>query len=302
MPYERGRKLLAEVASIVSPDTIFRWSRELVAKKFDGSKKRRSEGRPPTAEEVEKLVLKIARENRSWGYRRIVGALANLGHEISHQTVADILNRHGIEPAPSRGKGTTWSEFLKTHLSVLAADFFTVDVLSLHGLVTYYVLLVMDPATRRVHLAGITHSPNETWMKTIALHLTMADAGFLNGKRFLIHDRDTKFTAAFRRILEDAGTECLVLPPHSPNLNAFAERWVRSIRSECLRRLIPFGERSLWNAVEEYLRHYHAERNHQGLANRIIAPSPEDRVGAAIGPIRCRERLGGLLKFYHRAA
>ncbi len=299
---ELGRRLLAEVACIVSPDTIFRWYRDLVAKKFDGSKKRKSQGRPPIAGEIEKLVLQFARENPSWGYRRIVGALANVGHEISHQTVADILKRNGLEPAPTRKKGTSWKEFLRTHMAVMAAtDFFTVEVLTLQGLVTYYVLFVMDLASRRVHLAGITDSPHETWMKTVAIQLT-AEYGFLKGKRFLIHDRDTKFTAAFRAILKDAGTEPLVLPPHSPNLNAFAERWVRTIKSECLSRLIFFGERSLWRAVEEFVAHYHAERNHQGLGNALIEPRAADRVGERLGLIDCRERLGGLLKFYHRKA
>ncbi len=263
-----GRKLLAEVASIVSPDTLFRWYRELIARKFDGSKKRQATGRPPAEAEIEELVLQFARANRSWGYRRIVGALANVGHEISHQTVANILKEHGVEPAPERGKRMKWSEFIKTHLSVLAAtDFFTVEVLGLKGLVTYYVLFVIDLATRRVHLAGLTHSPDETWMKTVALQLTVDGHGFLNGKRLLIRDRDTKFTAAFDKILKDAGTKALLLPPHSPNLNAFAERWVRSVRTECLDKLIPIGESALLHAIEEYLRHYDSSTHY--LSRRL---------------------------------
>lgn len=298
-----GQKLLAQVASIVTPDTLFRWYRELVAKKFDGSKERDSPGRPRTAAEIEALVLQMARENRSWGYRRIVGALANVGHEISHQTVADILQRNGLPTAPVRKKGTPWGEFLRTHMGVLAAtDFLTVEVMSLRGLITYYVLFVIDLATRRVHVAGITHSPDEIWMKTVATQLTMVDAGFLHGKRYLIHDRDSKFTAAFRGILKAAGTKCLMLPPHSPNLNAFAERWVRSLREECLDRILFLGEGMLRTAVRAYVQHYMAERNHQGLENALIAPRDADRVGQALGRVRRRERLGGLLRFYHRVA
>ncbi len=298
-----GRKLLAEVASIVSPDTIFRWYRELVAKKFDGSKKRRSEGRPATDEEIEKLVLKIARENRSWGYRRIVGALANLGHEVSHQTVGNILQRHGLDPAPKRGHGTTWSEFLRTHLNVIVAtDFFTVEVLSLRGLVTHYVLFFLHLGTRRVEIAGITHSPDDPYMRQIARSAAANDKSVLKGMRYLIHDRDTKFTNGFRAIMKEEGVECLALPPHSPNLNAYAERFVRSIREECLDKLLLLGSGMLWHAMTEYAKYYHAERNHQGLDNRIIAPRTEDRVGEATGRVRPSERLGGLLRFYHRSA
>jgi len=298
-----GRKLLAEVATIVTPDTLFAWYRELVAKKFDGSKERLTQGRPPTEEVVESLVLEIARQNRSWGYRRIVGALANLGHSISHQTVANILDRNGLQPAPVRGKGTTWSEFIRTHLKLIAAtDFFSVEVLTLHGLVTYYVLFFMHLGTRRVEIAGITDSPNEGWMKQVARNVTMSGDGFLNGCRYLIHDRDTKFSKAFRSSLEGVGIECLTLPAHSPNLNAYAERWVRSVRQECTDKLLFCGEGMLRHALSEFLVHYHAERNHQGLSNALLAPRAEDRIGDACGTVQCGERLGGLLKFYHRAA
>ena len=184
-----GRKALEEVAQIVRPETLLAWHRRLVAMKFDGSKGRSSVGRAPTAQAIEEMVLKFARENRSWGYRRIVGALSNLGLEISHQTVANLLKRHGLLPAPDREKRTTWREFIRTHTEVLAAvDFFTAEVWTSAGLITYYV------------------------------------------------------------------------------------------------------------------NHFHAERNHQGKGNVILFPAPEDRIGEMSGDIKTRERLGGLLKFYYRAA
>jgi putative transposase len=158
----------------------------------------------------------------------------------------------------------------------------------------------MEVATRRVHFAGCTPNPNEPWMKQIAKNLTDPFDGFLLGKRYLIMDRDTKFSDAFRKILEDEGVESVRLPPRSPNLNPHIERFMRSIKDECLLKLIFFGEKMLRNAVREYLLHYHEERNHQGLANRIIEPG--DEVGQTAGKIHCRERLGGLLSYYHRKA
>ena len=298
-----GRKALQELATIVRPDTILGWYRKLVARKFDGSRKRGLPGRPRKPKEIEDLILKLARQNRSWGYHRIVGAMAGLGIEVSHETVGQILKRHGLEPAPVRRKGTTWKEFIDAHKAVLAAtDFFTVEALTLRGLVTYYVLFFMKLGRREVHVAGITAEPNETWMMQVGRNLTMAGDGFLQGVRYLIHDRDAKFCAAFRRILKDAGTKPLALPARSPNLNAYAERWIRGLREECLGRLILFGETGLRKVLGEYVAHFHEERPHQGLANRIPFPDARDRIGARDGPITGRKRLGGLLRFYHREA
>ena len=296
-----GRKALEEVATLVRPDTILGWYRKLVARKFDGSRKRHPLGRRRKAKEIEDLVLKFARENRSWGYHRIAGTMAHLGIQISHETVGQILRRHGLEPAPTRRKGTTWTEFIDAHKAVLVAtDFFTVEVLTFRGLVTYYVLFFMKIGRREVHVAGITPHPDECWMKQVARNLTMNGWGFLEGVRYLIHDRDVKFCDAFRQILRDAGTKPLALPPFSPNLNAYAERWIRGLREECLGRLILFGERSLRHVLTEYLVHHQRERPHQGLGNRVPFPAPGDRVGEMTGPIECRERLGGLLRFYFR--
>ncbi len=296
-----GRKLLTEVGTVFTPDTILRWHRQLVAQKWDYTARREQRpGRPRVRQEIVDLVLHMAKENPSWGYDRIQGALANVGYHISDSTVGNILKSHGIEPAPDRKRTGSWKIFLKAHWDVLAAmDFTTVEVWTKGGLVTFYLLFVMELKTRRVHLAGITTSPHEGWMKQIAKNLTGFD-GFLTGKQYLLLDRDTKFSVAFQRIFKDEGVEPLLLPPRSPDLNAHMERFMRSIKSECLSQLIFFGEDSLRRAITAYLDHYHAERNHQGLENSII--SPDRRVGSSEGAIECRERLGGMLKYYYRQA
>ena len=297
-----GRKRLKEVASLATPETLMRWYKRLSAQKFDGSTQRQPCGRPRVAEEVEQLVVQMAEENPTWGYRRIQGALANLGHHIDKITVRNILRRHHREPAPQRRKaGMRWAQFLKMHWEVLAAtDFFTVEVATWHGLVTYYVLVVIELATRRVQIAGITPHPTAAFMQQCARQLTDPCDGFLLGKRYLIHDRDTKFTQAFDALLKDRGVEPILLPPRSPNLNAHCERFVRSIKEEVLNQMILLGEASLCYVLTQYLAHYHRERNHQGLDNQLI--EPEGAVGRQTGPVTRRERLGGMLSYYQREA
>jgi transposase InsO family protein len=297
-----GRKLLASVGTLFTPDTLLRWHRLLIARKWDYSDRKTPQpGRPPITQEVQQLVVRLAQENPSWGHDRLQGALANLDHELSDRSVANILKRHGIEPAPQRKRQSSWAAFLKSHWEVLAAtDFTTVEVWTRGGLVTFYLLFVMELSTRRVHCAGITTHPDEARMKQVARNLTAADDGFLTGKRYLLLDRDSKFSAAFRRILSDAGTQLARLPARSPNLNAHLERFWRSLREECTDRLVFFGEAMLRRAIGEFVRHYLGERNHQGLDNRLIEPGPE--VGSTAGAVACRERLGGLLRYYHRAA
>jgi transposase InsO family protein len=263
-----GRKALADVASIVKPDTILAWHRRLVAKKFDGSKKRGKAGRPPIDPELEELILRLAGENKTWGYDRIAGALANLGYTVSDQTVGSVLERNGIPPAPERKRSTTWKEFIRAHMDLLAAtDFFTTEVWTKTGLVTYYVLFFIHVATRRVHVAGMTPNPDAAWMAQVARNVSMAGDGFLKPGQHLLRDRDSKFTDEFDEILKAAGVKPVKLPPRSPNLNAFAERWVLSVKSECLSKVILFGEASLRRVLEEYVRHYHRERNHQGTGS-----------------------------------
>ncbi len=291
-----GRKTLQELTTIVTPDTILRWHRELVAKKWDHSQKRQCVGRPRIRQVIVDLILRFAKENPSWGYDRIQGALANVGYHISDRTVGNVLKAHGIEPAPDRQQRIKWSTFLKAHWDVLAAiDFTTIEVWTRGGLVTIYLLFVIVLKTRRVHFAGCSTNPDQIWMNQIARNLTDTFDGFLVGKRYLLMDRDTKFCAEFRIILEDEDLEPLLLPPRSPNLNSQIERFMRSLKSESLSRMIFFGERSVRRAVASYLNHYHSERNHQGLDNQIIEPDVE--VGRIAGKIECRERLGGLLRY-----
>jgi putative transposase len=297
-----GRKALEDVAATAKPETILGWYRKLSANKFDGSKSRRSVGRPKLDQETERLVVRMARENPSWGYDRIVGALANLGHRLSDQTVGNVLRRHGISPAPKRKQSISWKDFIRTHRDLLVGvDFFTTEVLTLKGLTTYYVLFFIHLESRQVKLAGFTPYPDQEWMELQARNMTMEEWGSLRGCRYLLHDRDAKFCESFRELIRTGSVNPLRLPARSPNLNSYAERWVRSVKEECLSRLILFGESSLRRALQQYLVHYHEERNHQGKDNRILFPSrPEARRNK--GAVRCRERLGGLLKYYEREA
>ena len=247
------------------------------------------------------LVLRMARENPGWGYDRIQGALANLSHRISNTCVSRILKAHGIDPAPDRKQQSTWKSFLQAHWDVLASvDFTTIEVWTKGGLVTIYLLFIMELATRRVHFAGSTSNPDEPWMLQVSRNLSDAEDGFLREKKYLLMDRDTKFSEAFRNILEQISVKAVRLPPRSPNLNPNLERFMRSIKEECLERMIFFGEKALQNAVSEFLTHYHQERNHQGLNNQLLQPGTE--VGHNAGDVACRERLGGMLRYYYRQA
>jgi len=296
-----GRKVLAEVATVARPETILAWYRKLIARKFDGSKARRRPGRPRIKREVEELIVRIAKENHDWGYDRIVGALANLGYKVCDQTIGNVLQRHALPPAPERKRTTTWAAFIRIHLALLAGtDFFTMEVLTLRGLVTYYVLFFIHLESRRVEIAGITVQPDERWMQQIARNVTMEGCGALGNCRYLLHDRDTKYTQSFRAIIASGQVEPLMLPACSPNVNAYAERWVRSVKDECLSKVILFGERSLRRALNEYVDHYHAERNHQGKGNVLLFP--RNRNVHPGRPVQCCERLGGLLRYYHREA
>ena len=292
-----GHKVLNEVAIIVTPDTIMRWHRRLIALKWAFPSKRL--GRPGIMKVIEQLTIRIAKQNPSFGYEKIQGSLKNLGHRVAETTIANILKRNGIEPAPERRKRTSWRAFLRAHWeSIASTDFFTTEVWTKSGLRTYYILFVIELHTRRVHIAGITPHPNVDFMAQIARNLTDPEDGFLTDKRFLIHDRDAKFTKQFVRILTNSGVESVRCPARAPNCNAYAEQFVRTIKEECLSRMIFFGERSLRNAITEFTIHYHEERNHQELGNRLIEPN--NRPSRTSGHVRCRERLGGLLRYYHR--
>lgn len=296
-----GLRALREVAGIVTPDTILRWYRLLIARKYDGSRHRRGQGRPRTPAETAQLIVRVAAENPRFGYTRIRDVVKGLGHEISRTTVQRVLAEHGIEPAPERRRTMPWRTFLRAHWDVIAAaDFFTVEVLAWRGLVRYAVSFVIELKTRRVEIAGVTCQPSGEWMEQVARNLTDAVDGFLAGKRFLILDRDPLYAREFRKLLKGSGVQPLLLPARSPNLNAHAERFVLSVKSECLDHLALLGEEQLRRALSEYVEHYHAERHHQGLGSVLIEPGPE--TAHRSGPVLSRTRLGGLLKHYYREA
>jgi len=272
----------------------------LVAQKWNFTH-RRGPGRPGIMRHIAELIVRMAQENPRWGYTRIQGALANLSHKVGRGTIANVLKRNGIEPTPERGKCTRWATFLRAHWKVLAAsDFLTVEVWTGRGLATYYLLFVISLADRVVKIVGITTRPDESWMVQIARNETDSQTGALHAKGYLIIDRDTKYSEQFRRLIRDNGTKVIRLPPLSPNLNAYAERFVGSIKEECLDRMIFVGQASLRRAVAEYMDHYHRERNHQGLENRLIhVPAV---AAAKDGAIHHHSRLGGTLNYYYRKA
>ncbi|HWH71538.1 MAG TPA: hypothetical protein VNT26_19330, partial [Candidatus Sulfotelmatobacter sp.] len=250
---------LKGLSLLVSPRTLLEWHQRLVVRKYDGSVKR-APGRPSAPAKVRELVLQMARQNGAWGYTRLQGALRNLGHEIGRGTIAKVLKEAGLEPAPERQKKTTWKEFLRTHWDVLAAaDFFSVEVWTTLGLVRYHVFFVMRLATREVHIAGITLEPNGAWMKQMARNLTDGLDGFLKDCRYLLHDRGSVFTEEFGMILQGTGIEAVRLP-----------------------------------ASSRFVLHYHQERNHQGLENKLIRPAFKPLPSA--GAIRCRQCLGDSLE------
>jgi transposase InsO family protein len=231
-----GRPVLTRVATIVTPDTILRWHRQLIARKWTFERKR--PGRPGLLREMSSLIVRMATENPAWGYTRIQGALKNLGHEVARSTVAKVLKTAGPSPAPDRP--SSWRTFLRAHWGAIAgADFFTSEVWTPRGLITYYTLFVIDLRSRKVHVASATPNPDAWFMAQVARRLTDAVDGFLAHHRVFICDRDAKWTDGFRRILQDAGVRIVLTPIQAPNANAYAERFVRSIREECLDRRVP---------------------------------------------------------------
>ena len=302
-----GRKVLKELASIGTPDTILGWYRKHVAAKYDGSAERTppvaKPGRRPKPQDLREWAARIARQNPTFGYGKIVGALKNVGHHVSESTVSRILRSLGIPPAPERSKQTRWRDYLRAQFgTIAAADFFSVEVLSWFGLVRFQVLFVIDLATRKATLVGVARDTDVCgdWVANKFRALTDPFDGFLRDHTVLILDRDPVYTKTARAVLKGAGVEPLRIPPRSPNLNAYAERFVGSVRRECLSRIVPLREAHLRRILEEYFSLYNSERNHQSLDNELIEPEPALQGGA--GEIQCCERLGGLLRFYHRAA
>ena len=284
----------------MTPATLLRWHRELVAKKWTFLQRRRP-GRPRTKFDIEQLIVRLATDNPGWGYTRIQGALINLGIKAGRGTIRRILKDHLIEPARTRGRRISWSTFLRAHLrNLVASDFFTVEVWSWRGLLTVHVLFVIDLATRRVTICGLTTNPNDAWMLRVSRNFVDGEVGVLRDKRHLIVDRDTKYSTSFRQTLEREGIGVIRLRPRSPNLNVYVERFVRSIKEECVSKLIPLGTAMLRRSLHEYVEHYYMERNHQGLDNRLNTPLPAQTCIAE--RTQRRARLGGILNYYERIA
>jgi len=292
-----SRGYLSRAVLLVRPETALRWHRELVRRKWT-YRRPAVGGRPPLEAEVEALLLRLAAENPRWGYGRRQGELAKLGYGLGRSTVRDALKRRQVPPAPQRGqRGSTWRHFLARHRdAVLACDFFTVETLFLQ---TLQVLFFIELGTRRVHLAGCTAHPTAAWGAQQARNLawTLPDAA--TAPRFLIRDRDATFPPGFDAVFAAKGVEIVRTPYRAPNANAVAERWVRSARAECLDHLLVAGEGHLRRVLTEYVTCYNQARPHQGLGQRCPVPLPQP---VLVGPVRRRDRLGGLLHDYNREA
>jgi transposase InsO family protein len=291
-----GRRVLHEVATLVTPDTILRWHRTLVARKWTYVRQR--PGRPGVRREIRRLVIRMATDNPSWGYTRIQGALKNVGHRVARSTIAGILKEEGIPPCGDRP--TTWRTFLAAHWPALvAADFFTTEVWTVRGLVTFYTVFVIELASRRVRVVGSTRHPDEAFVIQAMRHVTDGVEEVLGPGRVLICDRDPKWSRAVVGFLEREGIRVIRTPVCAPNCNADAERFVRSLNEECLNRVLRLGERHLRRTMSEFVAHYHAARNHQGIGNERIQPVKR---ADGQGMVRRRQRMGGMLNFYCRAA
>jgi len=291
-----SRRLLADVATIVTPDTILRWHRELVACKwtYGGGC-----GRPRGLQgRIRALVVRMATENPTWGYTRIQGALKNVGHQVGRSTIARILKAAGIRP--SHDRPMTWRTFMRAHWpALLAADFFTTEVWTTRGLVTYYTAFVIELQSRRVRVLGSTPFPNEAFVIQCFRGVMSEPDTLLRKGRIFVCDHDPKWSTAVEQWLATAGVRVIRTPPCAPNCNAHAERFVRSVKEECLNRLVLLGEWHFRRTLRDFVTHYHGERNHQGLANELIdGPATQRSTGA----VRRRPRVGGILSYYYRSA
>jgi putative transposase len=287
---------------LVRPSTILDWFRKLAAQKYDGSA-RRKPGRPRKPGNVRDLVVRIATENIGWGYTKIRDALRGLKIEIGRTTVANIPTEAGIEPAPERTRKRTWKHFMRSHWETLyACDFFAVESLGIFGTVRYIVFFVIELRSRAVHVAGVRIDPDGAWLMQVARNLLDAEDGFLRNATHLIHDRDPLYTKAWTALLKSEGVKCVPIPAQSPNCNPHAERFVKTVRSECLQHFVIFGERHLRHLLREFVCHYHGERFHQALDGQLIRPPASASNDNGTATIHCRSRLGGLLNYYHREA
>ena len=278
---------------VVTPATLLRWHRELVRRKW--TYPQRQPGRPRTHHDLDKLVLRLARENPRWGYQRIAGELLKLGFRLSPSTIGRLLASARLEPAPRRG-AVSWRAFLRQQAAgMLACDFFTVETLALRRL---YVLFFIELGSRRVHFAGCTTNPTGAWVVQQARNLSFT--GLFQRMHFLIHDRDSKFTASFDEVFRSEGVRVIHTPVRAPQANAYAERFVRTVRTECLDWLLIVGRRHLERTLRTYIQHYNRERPHRGLA--LQPPEAPQLKSPPDAGVQRRDRLGGLIHEYYRAA
>lgn len=307
-----GRQCLNQVSLLFKPDTLLKWHRELVRRKWT-FKQQSFLPRRSTDPQLVELLLLLAHENSSWGYSKLQGELLKLGYHIGRSTVRDILKRQHVPPAPERArKGSNWGSFLGHYREqFIACDFFMVETAWLK---TLYALSFIELGTRRIHFAGCTAHPTGEWVTQQARQLTwtlrdeQGEGDELDGRdtrkplRFLIHDRDTKFSVEFDRVFKAEGIESIRTPYRAPRANAFAERWIRSAREECLDRLLILGEAHLRGVLHEYVNYYNRSRPHQGIEQRCPIPIEHGHNGRKEGPVKCRNVLGGIIHDYYREA
>jgi transposase InsO family protein len=297
------RDVLFRVRLLVRPETVLRWHRDLIARHHAQVSRAKRRGRPPTVRSIRALVLRLARENTSWGYRRIHGELLVLGIKVAASTVWEILKVAGIDPAPER-TAQTWAAFLRSQAeAILAVDF--VETVTLTG-TPMYVLAVIEHATRRVRILGATAHPTAAWVTQAARNLAMdlQDAG--SRARFLIRDRDGKYPKLFDALLADTGIKVVLTGVHMPRMNAIMERWIQTCRHELLDKMLMWNQAHLLRALRHYEQHYNSHRPHRGISSaRPLKPLPEpipDPHRITHLDIRRRDRLGGIIHKYEHAA